>query len=326
MFKNNITTLNFRLSFLGLFLILLFSNCEGNKTPINIETISETKSTLPKPDNNTIALLIPYPKTGMNVAITYDYEIFYKLTNIPSAVLVDWFPNKEWLIYIQNHYGRSDKKNEVWIMKYDGSNKTRISKEGQSCILPRVSPSGKEIMYTEMKNKNGTIISTDIYSSYYTEVLKSGKLPGRDSCNVWGQCWKNDNELVFQYYDNYTHYSGIGIFNIQHSQISCLTAVDSLKPIILKWAPKRDEMAICGIGTEGSQVWAIDRNGKNVRKLSKSFLADAPDWSYNGEKVIFSQLTNGFGDKFTVWVVNRDGTGLKELINKDGFNFSDPVW
>ena len=305
--------------------LLALLNCNSDLSTLSVE---KRTTTIPVPDNNTIVLLIRLPNIGQAVGTTYDYKNFYTLTCIPYVLFVDWSPDKQWLVYIQTLQEKGELVKEVWRMKYDGSDKKILSKNEKYCFSPRFSPSGSKIMFTAHENNidkiTTKIITCDIFGNQYNEIFISEQLP--ENCSAWGQCWKTDDDILFTYYDEHTISPHVGLINIVSKKISYITYLDTLDPYIIQWSPVRDEMAFVGKGYPGTQVWAINGDGTNLRKLSDCFLANAPDWSSDGEKVIFSQLTNGFEDNYTVWVVNRDGTNLHQLLKKNGFDLVDPAW
>ncbi len=293
-------------------------NCETD-----IDTISQKTNILPDPTEETIAFEIA-TETGLSIGITYDYKNFFRLTDVRHSFAPDWSPDKQWLVYIHsNDFTTYD----IWKMRYDGSNKVKIATDVSEFARPIISPSCKKLVYLDSDiNNNSIIVTTDINGYNYKKILSSGTLPGKDWCYVWNPCWKlSDDEIAFLYNEKKTDYYGVGYLNLETNSISYMACIDSLAPLAFKWSPTRDEVVLHGKGDIGAQIWAINADGTNLRKLSNCFLAGIPDWSMDGEKVIFSQLTEGFEDNFTIWAVNRDGTGLTQLtLNK--YSITNPAW
>jgi dipeptidyl aminopeptidase/acylaminoacyl peptidase len=78
-------------------------------------------------------------------------------------------------------------------------------------------------------------------------------------------------------------------------------------------------------------IYALDRFGKGLTKLIGGGNFDGnPAWSPDGTKLAFRRLTHGpYGDVGRIFVVNRDGTGLRELTPDDSSRNpfdSDPSW
>jgi Tol biopolymer transport system component len=90
------------------------------------------------------------------------------------------------------------------------------------------------------------------------------------------------------------------------------------------WAPDgRSIAAIAGIQRHGGPIKVITVTGGSARFLTGPALpADDwyPRWSPDGTRVAFSRY---FGDGDDIWVVNADGTALRQLSALGGFA---PVW
>lgn len=80
-------------------------------------------------------------------------------------------------------------------------------------------------------------------------------------------------------------------------------------------------------------IYALDRFGKGLTKLIGGGNFDGtPAWSPDGTKLAFRRLVHGsYGDVGRIFVVNRDGTGLRQLTpeptdsTRNPFD-SDPSW
>ncbi len=183
-------------------------------------------------------------------------------------------------------------------------------------------------MYTELEEIFLRIITCDLDGNDYKEVLGPKSIPNKDSCYVYGQCWKSKNEIVFTYNEKNSTTWSVGVLDLLSNAISYITCIDTLDPYIIQWSPKYNEMVFVGKGDpgKGTQIWAVNVDDTKVRKLSDCFLARAPDLSPDEEKVIFSQLTNGPDDMYTIWVVDRDGSNYKQLLADDNYDLIEPVW
>lgn len=269
--------------------------------------------------------------SGLNVAISYDYTTYHQLTSTPpSTGNVDWSPDKKLLIYGQSIELNNSLNYEIWTMRYDGHKKAKINRKTTIWTRAKISPSGNKIIFVETyDNMASEIITTDINGENYTQILSSNSLPQKDWCYIWDPCWKsNDNEISFLFQEKKSSIRGIGLYNLQSLSIEYFTFLDSLKPMSFQWSPVRDEIVFLGNGDKhdlGVQIWIVNIDGTNLRKVSKCFLAGVPDWSPDGEKVIFDQQTESLDDKFTIWAVNRDGSGAEKLM-EDSVSLINPAW
>lgn len=73
-------------------------------------------------------------------------------------------------------------------------------------------------------------------------------------------------------------------------------------------------------------IWVLDRFGKGRTKLIGGGNFDGtPAWSPDGKKLAFRRLIHGpYGDVGRIFVVNRDGTGLRQLTPEPTDNTRNP--
>lgn len=85
--------------------------------------------------------------------------------------------------------------------------------------------------------------------------------------------------------------------------------------------------------TNGSDgIYIMDRFGKSRTKLvGRSNFDGAPAWSPDGSKLAFRSVTAGpYGDYGRIWVIGRDGSGLRQLtpeVDSTDYKYDDaPSW
>ncbi len=83
------------------------------------------------------------------------------------------------------------------------------------------------------------------------------------------------------------------------------------------WAPDGVHLAVCRNG-----IYSVRSNGDSLRQITTQGLA--PHWSPDGtELVYYTQDTLGIG---TIWLVQRDGTGLRSLAPPPNQSWTEPDW
>ena len=76
-------------------------------------------------------------------------------------------------------------------------------------------------------------------------------------------------------------------------------------------------------------IYLLDRFGKSRTKLAGRGDDSSPDWSPDGRMIVFeSQMAGPYGDYGRIWIVARDGTGLRQLTPETDIYTSDagPSW
>jgi hypothetical protein len=103
------------------------------------------------------------------------------------------------------------------------------------------------------------------------------------------------------------------------------------------WSPDAKQITFARIdlsqnqqSSEYSEIWAVNRDGTNVRQLTHlPCLSSDPSWSPDGKKIVFWSSTDhcspgpGFGN-YELYTINVDGSGLKRLGTTP--NSGAPAW
>jgi Tol biopolymer transport system component len=98
------------------------------------------------------------------------------------------------------------------------------------------------------------------------------------------------------------------------------------------WSPNGRLLAVTVQNTtkkpvKASAIYLIDSNRKIVRRLTPPNLdAGNPDWSPNGERIVFNSFYEGQSES-ELYTIRPNGTGMHRLRNEQRNNYAfDPVW
>ena len=99
------------------------------------------------------------------------------------------------------------------------------------------------------------------------------------------------------------------------------------------WSPDGTEIAYVQGGLGHSRIYLLDLRTRRQRQLLPK---DAiswmrwPAWSPTGDKIAFSWLNHfefvGFFGKQTIYIINRDGTELNQIVDEAGPRADSPIW
>lgn len=101
--------------------------------------------------------------------------------------------------------------------------------------------------------------------------------------------------------------------------------------ITAEYSPDGKVIAFAGFTRGGviSAIYLMNADGSNIRELTPPVLeAWVPDWSPDGTKIAFSTRSSYPPNTVTqqIWVINRDGTGLRQLTFPGASHDVFPSW
>ena len=223
-----------------------------------------------------------------------------------------------------------DGNREVYIMNPDGSEQVRLTQHPANDLEAVWSPTGEKILFVSDRRDFRPRGTRDLYmmdpdGSNVRRVFRR-KIEAWRTAPTWSP---DEKQIAYRQLDH----SGGGT-----SGMYILTLGEQEPEFIGKfsspaWSPNGTEIA-CETAEPGRE-WIIlmnTRTRKHERLLPKKALPwqEDPSWSATGAKLAFvgnnnplpvildRGLHNAWRDKQTIFIVNRDGTGLKQLVEEAG--------
>ena len=228
-----------------------------------------------------------------------------------------------------------DGNSEIYIMNPDGSEQVNLTQHPAIDQQPVWSPTGEQILFVSNRRDFRPRGRRDLYlmdpdGSNVRRVFKRKSEAWRMSAS-----WSPDGKQI-----TYRHLYGPN--GTTGTYIATLSEQDEeffAKSSSPAWSPDGTEIA-CGVAEPGREwiVFINVRTRKSERLLPKKSLPwqNAPSWSATGDKLAFSGnnhplpvildrgLHNAWRDKQVIFVVNRDGTGLQQLVDEAGSDAGYP--
>ena len=220
---------------------------------------------------------------------------------------------------------------EIYIMNPDGSEQTNLTQHNAVDYSPVWSPTGEQILF--VSDRHGT---RDLYlmNSDGTNVRKVfNKLVGRQH-----PTWSPDGKKFA-----YHRFNKLVIYIASSDGKNDEKLTNGLWP---EWSPDGTEIAFVAdekfaiiaervLQVENSKIQIINLQ-TNVEEtlLPEEKLMLGPAWSPNGTKIAFSWVNpdalpiagKDIGDTEAIYIVNRDGSGLKQIVDADDTAASNPTW
>ena len=215
---------------------------------------------------------------------------------------------------------------EIYIMNPDGSEQVPITRHPAVDYGAAWSPTGEKIIFVSDRNGRPDLYLMNPDGSNVRRIFRR-KIVGRRTSPTWSP----DGKQIAYMHDYWPDGGGT-------SGMYIATLGDQDEEFIIgqfypAWSPDGTEIAYRASDLEGTWIAFINVRTQKVEPLlpKKAFRWETdPSWSAAGDKLIFTgnkhalpaildrELHEAWADKDTVYIINRDGTGLKQLIPEDG--------
>ena len=218
-----------------------------------------------------------------------------------------------------------DGNREIYIMNPDGSEQVRLTQHPANDLEAVWSPTGEKILFVSDRGGERDLYTMNPDGTNVRRVF-------RRKIEAWrtSPTWSSDGKQIA--YDQWDRNGGgtSGMFIVTLGEQDPEYIGKFSAPA---WSPDGTEIA-CSMANPGER-WIIlmdVRTRKYKRLLPKKALPwqGQPSWSATGDKlalvgnkdpipaILDRNLHNAWRAKDTIFIVNRDGTGLKQLVPEDG--------
>ena len=223
-------------------------------------------------------------------------------------------------------FGASREGNrEIYLMNPDGSAQMNITNHRADDISGAWSPTGEQILFASDRDR--FLGSWDLY------LMDPN---GQNVRPIFGKSeerrhpeWSPDGkQIAYTRFDAGVGYIYIATSDGKNEERVAIGGTPA-------WSPDGTEIAF--VVKTGAKRWEINILNVRTRKQKAFFPPKAtpswlraPRWSPRGDKLAFSWLHRvPFGDFLkteTIYTVNRDGTGLTQIVDEAGPEVTSPVW
>jgi Tol biopolymer transport system component len=177
---------------------------------------------------------------------------------------------------------------DIYTAKPDGSDLRRLTNYGVYTAEAVVSPDGKKIVFTSLKDGDLDIYTMNVDG---TDVRRLTTTPGYDG----GPWWSPDGKQI--------------AYRAWHPTD---TALVSYRELLAQRLVRPNRM----------ELWVMNADGTGQRQITQLGGANfGPSWMPDGKRLIFSSnYTQPRSGNFDLYLINLDGTGLERVTTSDTFD------
>jgi hypothetical protein len=230
---------------------------------------------------------------------------------------VHWSPDARTIAFEVNTSGDQEDccPNDIWLVESDGTNPRKLVTNGSS---PSWSPDGQKIAFESSRDGDLEIYMVAVDGSGVTRLTTR---PGRDQQPVWSP---DGSRIAFASWGSDTGPYDIAVINPDGSGFVNLTQGErSTDPV---WIGDGSRI---GFLSDHNQISVMNADGTDRRVLTQEDgIHSVFSWSRDGSQVVFVK-NDPRGDSLLdpeLYIIDADGTGLKNVSNSPDTYDTEPDW
>ena len=232
-----------------------------------------------------------------------------RITTHPATDWVPtWSPDGKRIAFVSD---RNNNQSQIWVIDADGKNLMRLT-DGFHDDNPDWSPDGTTIAYHSQRKRTGEYpFGVPLYELYLMDSDGSNQrqLVGEDSIEP---CWSpGGTRIVFLFSRKLGELPQLHVVDPDGANMRKLThnIGETASPA---WSPDGSSIAY----QHNFQLWIMDSNGENKRKLTiknpRKVIDSHPTWSPDSKRIVFH--SNRDGRRTKMFIVSVDSGSVNQLL------------
>ena len=223
-----------------------------------------------------------------------------------------------------------DVNREIYLMNPDGSEQVNITNHPADDLYPRWSPTGEQILFVSDRRRGRDLYLMDADGGNVRRIFTNHEYRTRPA-------WSPDGEqIVYERIgEDDERFIYIATINGKHEQ----KVTKGVEP---SWSPNTPELVF----SRNRRMILINLHTgiETIPRRDGIAWQRSPQWSPMGDKLAFSWnlqpvvpppgvlpgerflIPDAWFDNETIFIVNRDGTGLEQIVDEAGPEAIWPIW
>ena len=259
------------------------------------------------------------------LGIGYYYPNRFGLPSSSEGDIATKAPKTGKVVFSSNRDGNWD----IWTMNPDGSNPVNLTRDAVSDFKPTWSPTGEQILFVSFREGGESLYLMDADGSNIRRVLENWH--SRSNAT-----WSPDGKRIASVSDAVLYIATIDGKSVEPVAQTGFESVGDPA-----WSPDGKEIAfIYYKSKQGYELRLLNvetlKQTVLLGELNKYPVKSDPAWSPDGAQIAFvlhkwRTILNfidaaNWQDEETIYLINRDGSNLRQLISEKGPDALHPTW
>jgi TolB protein len=210
---------------------------------------------------------------------------------------------------------RQDSTWEIYSMRSDGSDPTRLTQNDANDTLPASSPDGRRIAFVSDRDRNREIY---VMNADGNEQINLTSNPSED----WTPAWSPDGKrIAFASFrdGNWEIY----VMDSRGQNPTRLTKNNAMD-FGPSWSPDGQRIAFVSNRDGNLEIYVMAADGSSQTRFTQHEATDqSPAWSPDGKQLLWESYRDG---NMEIYAANLDGSGLKNVTRDPQADDHGPTW